>query len=60
MFSSSLEIFSTFNIHHPVYGCVIYLHFNLTESTIVNHRFGLSIQSNRQTPSSGEKNYKTI
>ena len=39
----SLEIFSTFNIHHPVYGCLIHVHFNLTKSTIVNQRFGLSM-----------------
>ena len=48
-FTSSSEIFSAFNIHHPVYGCLIHLLY------IVNHRFGLSSTSSWQTPSYGEK-----
>ena len=40
MFSSGLEIFSTFNIHHPVSGCPFHVHFSLINSTSVNHRFG--------------------
>ena len=50
IFSSGLEILSTFNIHHLVYGCLIVL-FNLTKSTIVNHPFGRSSTSSCQTPS---------
>ena len=39
MFSSDFEIFSTFYINPPVYGCPFLVRFNLTNSTIVNHRF---------------------
>ena len=55
IFSSGLEIFSTLNIHHPVYGCFIHVLYNLTESSIVNYRFGLSSTSSWQTTSCGEK-----
>ena len=37
MFSSGLEIFSTFNIHLPVNGCPFHVCFNLTKSTTVNY-----------------------
>ena len=49
IFSSGLEIFSTFNTRHPVYGCTIHV------LLIVNHRFCLSSTSSWQKPSSGEK-----
>ena len=29
MFSSGLEIFSTFTIHHPVYGCPFHVRLTL-------------------------------
>ena len=45
MFSSGLEIFSKFNIHRPVNGFPVHVRFNLTKSTIVNHRFGRSSTS---------------
>ena len=35
MFSSGLEIFSTFYIHHPVYGSSFLVRFNLTTSTML-------------------------
>ena len=54
--SSCLEMVSTFNIHHTVHdGRPIRVLFNLTKSTFVNHRFGLSSTSSWQTSSSGEK-----
>ena len=30
MFSSGLEMFSTFNIYHPVYGSPFHVRFNLS------------------------------
>ena len=44
MFSSGLEIFSTFDIYHPVNGYPFNVHFNLIKSTIVNHESGQSIR----------------
>ena len=44
MFSSRLEIFSTFNIYHPVHGFPFHVRFNLTKSTIVDHRFGRPVR----------------
>ena len=34
MISSGLEIFSTFNINYPVYGCPFHVRFNLTASPL--------------------------
>ena len=56
IFSNGLEIFSTLNIHHPVYGCPIHVLFNLTKSTIDYHRLaGRVSPASWHTPSSGEK-----
>ena len=55
--SSGLEIFSTFKIHHqhPVYGCFIRVLFNLTKSTIVNHRFGPAVRPADERNLTGKK-----
>ena len=47
MFSSDLEIFSTFKIHPPEYGCTFYVRFNLTMCT--------TALAGPVRPSSGEK-----
>ena len=52
---SGLEIFSTFNVHLPVYVCLFHVRFNLTKSTFVNHRFGRSSTSSWQMWSSEKK-----